>query len=71
MKNSENKYNVYKCDSKCNFIEGTEKIYIGPSERWVMAQVAYENKVKINPGATLVRLPSGEFYVCDFICAIK
>ena len=59
---SKNKYNVWKTDSKCNPIEGTDKIMRAPSKRWLMNHIAYENGVEILHGSLIVRLPNGDMW---------
>jgi hypothetical protein len=62
MKSIDKKFNVWRADANCNPIESTDKVYVGPSKRWIMKHIAYENGVKINHGDLIVRLPNGEMY---------
>lgn len=60
-------YNVWRSKPNCEPIEGTDKVYSGKSKRSVMKHVAWENKVEINEGDIIVRLPNGEFFSCSLI----
>lgn len=57
-----NRYNVWLADSKCTPIEGTDRIITGPSQRWIMRHLAYENGVEYKPNMLIVRLPNGNFW---------
>jgi len=56
------KFNVWKTTPNGDPIEGTDKIYTGPSKRWIIKHIAYENNVKIRTGALIVKLPNGEMF---------
>ena len=58
-----NKYNIWKTDSKGEPIENSDRILTGPSLRWIMRQIAYENDVTITPGGLVVRLENGDMFV--------
>lgn len=62
MKKINNKYSVWLADSSCNPIEGTDRILLGPSQRWIMKHLAYESGVEYRPNSLIVRLPNGNFW---------
>lgn len=62
MNKAEHTYNIWKCNSNCEPIEGTDRIIKGPSLRWIMRQIAFENKVDPNQSYPIVKLSNGEFY---------
>lgn len=65
--NKEYKFLVWKADSKCNPIENTDRILIGPSKRWIFNYLATEEKIKLNlHNGTVLRLPNGEMW-----CAVR
>lgn len=65
MKDLQHKYNVWRTDSHCAPIEGTDKYYWGKSARWVMQHVAYELGIKLEVGGLVIRMPDGDMYFCQ------
>jgi len=64
MNNELKRYNVWKSNSNSDPIDGTDRTLTGPSKRWIMRQITYENNIKYN-NELIVRLPNGCFYNCS------
>ena len=66
-KNKNKKYYIWKTNSSCEPIEGSNRILEGPSERWIIKHIAHENGIKVLPNAKLVRLENGDMWFAEVI----
>jgi hypothetical protein len=61
------KYNAWKANSKCEPIEGTDRILLGENKRNVLRHLAYEEGVEYKHGDLIVKLPNGEMWCVSII----
>lgn len=60
--NMELRYNVWKANSQCEPIEGTDRILLGKSKRNVLKHLAYEEKVEYKHNDRVIKLPNGDMW---------
>ena len=61
-KQEQYKYYAWLSDKDSNPIEGSDRIISGPSKRWILEMIAYENKVEHLHNSPIVRLPNGDVW---------
>ena len=59
---TQKKYQVWKADSKCEPIEGTDRVLFGSSKKSVVKHLAYEEGVQYSEGDILVRCKNGDVW---------
>lgn len=64
------KYSVWLADSKCNPINGTDRIMIGPSKKYVLKYLAYEENITYQGWESLISLPNGNRWCVSFLCYV-
>lgn len=66
-----NKYNCWKVNCKCEPIPGTDRIIIGPSKRWILRQLAFEENVPYSHNDMIIKLPNGDMWCVQQISYCK
>jgi hypothetical protein len=58
----QNRYLAWKADSKCNPIEGTDRILTGVSKRAILKHLAYEEDVEHQHNNMVVKCKDGNMW---------
>ena len=59
---SQRKYQVWKTDSKCEPINGTDRVMSGSNRKSVVKHLAYEEGVTYKEGDILVKCKNGDIW---------
>ena len=64
------KYSVWLADARCNPIDGTDRVMIGPSIKYVLKYLAYEENVIFQGWESSIKLANGNRWCVYFLCYV-